>query len=124
MLVGELNTKLITEKENEEPGDSPGHFSPNTLQGKWNQAQGLSDIAAPFNTGRSGAGGTRTTASASSPARPTPGSGMAAFTLSSKALYLFFFLVCLFLLSSHSRNRQGRESWLSVFNIIGLGCGV
>lgn len=50
MLVGELDTKLITEKENEEPGDSPGHFSPNTLQGKWNQVQGLSDIAAPLNT--------------------------------------------------------------------------
>lgn len=46
----------------------------------------------------------------------------AAFTVLSKAPELFF-LVCLFLLPSHSRNCQGREIRLSVFNIIGLGCG-
>lgn len=34
----------------------------------------------------------------------------------------FFLIVLSVPVSSHARNRRGRESWLFVFHVIGLGC--
>ena len=130
---GGISRKLVTEeKEDEEPGDSPGHFLQKCVsrQAEPSREAGCHS-AAPF-TKDSGWRGQKhhvwpfsaETLPHPWPNRKVKGESLRQHihTLISKALLLFFWSICSF--SSHSGNCRGKETWLLVFNIIGLNCSV
>ena len=106
--------------------------SKNAFQGKQNQAerQGVTQQRLLL---RIVGGGARSTMCGHCLQRRSPIPGLTGkwrvrawdgtFTLSSARLcYYFFWSICSF--SSHSGNCRGKETWLLVFNIIGLNCSV